>query len=393
VTTANVIGLTANTTYSYYVRSDCGGAVFSNWTGAFAFTTPCNPIGVPFTETFSTYATTFPPTCWTRTNNTFLLGNAANAYVAGTGSAKFDFYNANAGTTFDLVSPLFTPVPANHRLVFDEAYATFFGEEDQLQIAYSTDGGATYTDLITYLGGTGGPLNTGGSSLPGFTPAVEQWQEKAVDLPVGTNRLRFRGVSDFGNNLYLDNITVQPTPSCLPVTGIVTALAVSPTTVYVSFTSPGTAFLVEWGLAGFTPGTTNAPGVGGTIVPGIGSPITVNGLAAGTAYDFYVRRVCIPGVDFSTNKKASATTLCSATNIPYLQNFETSVPLVGFPTCTSMEDVNGNSGPTPNGGGGRWITNNIAQTFVSPTRSMWYIYDLVNPARGGNDWFYLQGLT
>ncbi|KAK6024857.1 hypothetical protein OSTOST_09264, partial [Ostertagia ostertagi] len=246
---------------------------------------------------------------------------------------------------------------------------------------YSTDGGATYTNLITYLGGATGPLNTGGSSLGSFTPGAEQWAEKTVDLPIGTNRIRFRGVSAFGNNLYLDNISVQPTPSCLPVTGVVNALAVSPTTVIVSFNSPGTAFVVEYGAPGFTPGTTNTPGVGGTVVFGASSPITVNGLAAGTTYDFYVRRICIPGVDFSTNKKATATTLCAATNIPYVQNFETSTPLIGFPTCTSMEDVNGNSGPTPNTGGGRWITNNIAQTYVSPTKSLWYIYDLVNPAR------------
>lgn len=392
VTTANATSLTSNTTYSYYVRADCGGT-FSPWSTAFVFTTPCDPIATPFTETFASYTTTFPPTCWTRNNSTYLTGNAANAYVAGTGSSKFDFYNAAAGTNLDLVSPTFTPVPAGYRLVFDHAYATFAGEVDELQISYSTDGGNTYTSLVTYLGGTNGPLNTGGSSFGAFTPAPEGWTEKAVDLPVGTNRLRFRGASAFGNNLYLDNITVQPTPSCLPVVGVVTALAVSPTSVIVSFNSPGTGFLVEYGLAGFTPGTTNTPGAGGTIAATPSSPITIGGLIAGTAYDFYVRRVCIPGVDFSANKKATATTLCAATTIPYTQNFETATPLVGFPTCTSMEDVNGNSGPTPNGGGGRWITNNIAQTYVSPTRSLWYIYDLVNPARGGDDWFYLQGLN
>ncbi|MEI9811132.1 MAG: GEVED domain-containing protein [Bacteroidota bacterium] len=392
VTTASAAPLTPNTAYSYYVRSNCGG-IFSDWAGPFAFATPCNPIGVPFTETFASFATTFPPTCWTSSDAILLTGNFSSAYGAGTGSAKFDFYNADAGVNLDLVSPLFNAVPANHRLVFDHAYATFFGENDQLEISYSTDGGITYTTLVTYDGGTGGELNTGGSSLGAYTPSADQWAEKAVDLPAGTNRLRFRGISAFGNNLYLDNITVEPTPSCLPPTGLIAALPISPTTVLVSFNSPGNAFIVEYGAPGFTPGTTNTPGVGGTLVFGTSSPITVGGLTAATTYDFYVRRICIPGVDFSTNKKTTAATLCAATNIPYLQNFETATPLVGFPTCTSTEDVNGNSGPTPNGGGGRWITNSIAQTFVSPSKSMWYIYDLGNPARGGDDWFYLQGLN
>lgn len=392
VVTANATGLTANTNYSYYVRSNCGG-IFSDWAGGFAFLTPCDPIAVPFLQDFSTYASTFPPTCWTRNNSVGLLGSAPSANGIGAGSAMFDFYNTSAGTNLDLVSPLFTPVPANHRLTFEHAYATFFGENDQLQISYSTDGGATYTTLITYNGGTNGPLNTGGSSLPLFIPGASNWAEKAIDLPVGTNRLRFRGISAFGNNLYLDNIIVEPTPSCLPPTGLVTANGISPTEAMVYFNSPGNAFIVEYGAPGFTPGTTNVAGTGGTIVLGTASPITVTGLTASTTYDFYVRRICIPGVDFSSNKKATATTLCPATNIPYLQNFETSVPLVGFPTCTSMEDVNGNSGPTPNSGGGRWITNSVAQTYNSPTRSLWYIYDLGNPARGGDDWFYLQGLN
>jgi subtilisin-like proprotein convertase family protein len=391
VTTANATGLIANTAYNYYVRSDCGGSVFSTWAGGFAFLTPCNAIATPFTETFASYATTFPPTCWTRNNTTYLLGNAVSANGVGTGSAKFDFYDASTGTNLDLVTPLFTAVPAGYRVTFDHAYATFFGENDQLQIFYSTDGGATYTSLIIYDGGSGGPLNTGGAVLPAFTPTSDQWANKAVNLPAGTNRLRFRGISAFGNNLYVDNITVELIPSCLPPT-VVRAISTTPTTALVSFTSPGTAFIVEYGPPGFVPGTTNTAG-GGTVVLGASSPITVSGLTPSTAYDFYVRRICIPGVDYSTNVKATATTLCPATNIPYLQNFETSVPLTGFPTCTSMQDVNGNSGPTPNGGGGRWITNSVAQTYVSPNKSLWYIYDLGNAARGGDDWFFLQGLN
>ena len=39
VVTANVTGLTANTTYSIYVRSNCGGSGFSGWTSAVTFFT------------------------------------------------------------------------------------------------------------------------------------------------------------------------------------------------------------------------------------------------------------------------------------------------------------------------------------------------------------------
>jgi len=396
VTTANATGLSPNTSYCYYVRSDCGGT-FSIWTACFGFTTPCVAIAVPFTEAFNTYAVTFPPTCWTRNDATYLTGDAATASGAA-GSAKFNFFSSGTGTNLDLVSALFNAVPAGYRVTFDHAYATYSGEVDQLQVYYSTDGGSTYTLLVTLLGGAGGPLNTAGSTTAIFTPNASQWQNKSYALPTGTNRLRFRGVSAFGNNLFLDNITVEPTPSCLPVTAV-SAVSVSPTTVIVSFTPPATTptvgYVVEYGAPGFTPGTTNTPGPGGTVVFGPGSPITVNGLTANTAYDFYVRKICISGVDFSTNKKVTATTLCAATNIPYLQNFESSV-VPAPPTCTSVEDVNGNSGSVPNSGGGSWFTydgGTNTQTFVSPTKTIRYLYDASNSTRPADDWFYTQGLN
>jgi subtilisin-like proprotein convertase family protein len=400
-TIATASPLAANTTYSYYVRANCGAGVFSTWTSAFVFTTPCNPIAIPFTETFATYATTFPPTCWTRNDVVNLTGQAPSAYGVGAGSAKFDFYSADAGTNLDLVSPLFTAVPANYRLTFDHAYATFFGENDQLQIFYSTNGGSTYTSLILYDGGNGGPLNTGGGVLPAFTPTAGQWANKTVDLPVGTNRIRLRGISAFGNNLYLDNITIEPTPSCLPVSNL-TAIGISPTEVLVNFTPPATTptvgYIIEYGPVGFTPGTTNTAGVGGTAVPFASPPAppyTLTGLTASTTYDIYVRKVCILGVDFSINRKTSATTLCPATNIPYLQTFE-SATVPGMPTCTSIQDVNGNSGSFWLGtGAGGWETYTDANplTYVSPTKALLYYYDFNNLARGGDDWFYIQGLN
>ena len=41
-----------------------------------------------------------------------------------------------------------------------------------------------------------------------FVPTASQWATKRYSLPVGTNRIRFKAVSAYGNNLYLDNCTV-----------------------------------------------------------------------------------------------------------------------------------------------------------------------------------------
>jgi subtilisin-like proprotein convertase family protein len=660
VVTANVTGLVANTLYSVYVRSNCGSE-FSVWTAAHQFRTDCDPYTLPLFENFATYATTFPPTCWSRNNTTFLLGAASSGFGVGTGSARFNFYAALSGT-FDLRTPPFTPTAGNYFLMFDHAYATFAGEVDRLEILYSTDGGATYTGLTTYNGGLSGPLNTGGSTFASFVPTAAQWASKVVALPAGTNRLIFRGVSAFGNDLFLDNIRIT---SCLPPTGVtasaitqttatvswtasasnpsngyqwevrtsgaagsgatglaqsgnvaagvtsvnvtglttgtaysvyvrsdcggsdfsawtnayslitlcnpittfpytetfenssttricwrnqtlsgayqwtygagsgnggpvtsahggtlnaqyfgsfygaeqallispelnlttpamvangadlefwvanpswlgdinplrvlyktsaggtwnvlpggvfntainswtkieipnlpnisstyyiafegtqlwgwgiaiddvvikegpscrkptnVSAIGITPTSIEVTFTSPGTNFIVEYGAPGFTPGTGATAGVGGTIVTGTASPIIISGLTPSTNYDVYIRRECIAGVDYSENVKVTTRTQCAATTIPYLQNFETAA-VPAMPTCTSIQDVNGNSGSFWFGtGAGGWETYTDANplSWVSPNRSLLYYYDFNNLTRPADDWFFTQGVT
>ena len=51
---------------------------------------------LPFTETFASYATTFPPSCWSRSSSAFILPNATSAYGDGAGSVHFDFYSTGS---------------------------------------------------------------------------------------------------------------------------------------------------------------------------------------------------------------------------------------------------------------------------------------------------------
>ena len=94
---------------------------------------------------------------------------------------------------------------------FDHAYATNVNEVDKLELWYSTDNGGTYNLLYTWLGGISGPLNTGGAVSGNFIPASNQWATKSRGLPAGTNKIRLRGVSAYGNNLYIDNISIYDT--------------------------------------------------------------------------------------------------------------------------------------------------------------------------------------
>jgi len=397
VTTANVASLTANTTYTLYVRSDCGGGTFSVWSPGFAFNTLCNAVTTfPFTETFENASPS--RSCWTTSlvsgtvNWTYGAGagNGGNITTAHGGTVNARHYGANSGSVARLISPAlnFSAMPAQGaQVTFWYANQNWLGDQNQLRIYYKTSAAGAWT------------------LIPGavYTTDVGVWTEVELMLPssVGPTDyyIAFEGTELFGWGVAVDDVTIAVAPTC-PKPTAVTALGISPTEAVVNFTSPGNAFIVEYGAPGFTPGTDNTPGVGGTLVFGASSPISVGTspqtpLTPNTTYDFYVRRICIPGVDYSVNVKATATTLCNAVNIPYLQNFESATPPAGFPTCTSMQDVNGNSGPDGNVTGGRWttFTGTSTQTYVSPTKVLRYLYDLPNPARGADDWFYLQGLN
>ncbi len=79
-TSANVTALLAQTTYSFYVQTDCGAGSSSTWAGPFTFTTPCNAIGTfPWSEGFegiTTVGTTEFPPCWLKQNGDWRSADA-----------------------------------------------------------------------------------------------------------------------------------------------------------------------------------------------------------------------------------------------------------------------------------------------------------------------------
>ena len=46
-----------------------------------------------------------------------------------------------------------------------------------------------------------------------YTPTAGQWTTQTITLPAGANMVKFTAISDFGNNLYVDNIGVEESPS------------------------------------------------------------------------------------------------------------------------------------------------------------------------------------
>ena len=158
------------------------------------------------------------PNCWSISNpvGTYLPAySTASGYGVGTGSAGFNFYNASNTYELVLTSPTFAAVGAGTDVYFDAAGATYIGGEiDHMLLEESNDGGTTWT-LIADLTNepVNGALNTGGATSSPFVPTAAQWTSLHYPLTAGTNRVRFHGVSNYGNVCYVDNVSIGVPPS------------------------------------------------------------------------------------------------------------------------------------------------------------------------------------
>ncbi len=152
----------------------------------------------------------FPPSSWNVSNTSgynWLRTTLCSGYGAGVSSAMVDFYDYATGN-FDMVTKTFPVTTAGDSLVFDHAYASAAGENDQLAIYTSADNGGSWSLLISLNGGAAGPLVTASPTQHLFVPTSTQWATKSYVLPVGTNKIKFTAITAFGNNLYLDNVRI-----------------------------------------------------------------------------------------------------------------------------------------------------------------------------------------
>jgi hypothetical protein len=207
-------GLTENSTYQVNIRTNCG-TTYSNWVTSASFPTPCNPVTTLWAEGFE--QAEFPPACWDTIHfnpqNHWSLSTEAGGYGTSSSSLMIDFFSYYENSSIETL-PFDISTLGTVQFKFDYAYATYlFNELDQLQIFYSTDFGSTYNVLNIMPGGNTGILNTGGAVDGFFVPTASQWATQALTLPVGTNRIKFHGISAFGNQLYIDNVRVEGTTS------------------------------------------------------------------------------------------------------------------------------------------------------------------------------------
>ena len=142
---------------------------------------------------------------WTNVSVTGADGNATRAW-------RMDYYYYNAPGQLDrLVTPVITlGGSAGTHLKFHHAYKPYGASyTDGLRVEITTNCGANWTTLYYQEALALGTTTTGTS--PWAPSAANQWLLHDIDLSAYDGQsvvIRFTGVNDYGDRLYLDNISV-----------------------------------------------------------------------------------------------------------------------------------------------------------------------------------------
>ncbi len=242
---------------------------------------------------------------WTARSSATGSGNTGPASDNTSGAGNYVFLESS--TCYSNVSYLYGPVYNVTSLTspFITFYYHMWGAAMGSLALEATTDGVTWTQLWTLSGDQG-----------------NAWTSVDVNLSAyaGSATLSFRFVGttglDFTSDIAIDDVTVQniacSAPS-MPMASNVTAF-----TADLGWTENGTAtsWEVEYGAAGFTPGT-------GTTIPVTANPYTVTGLTPATSYDYYVRSDCgasgfstwVGPVNFMTTILCPAPTALAGINV------------------------------------------------------------------------------
>ncbi len=111
-------------------------------------------------------------------------------------------------------------------LSFAYAHAQYAAENDKLEVAYSTDCGASWTSVWSAAGAT---LSTAPPTTDYFIPTATQWSSQSVDVGgiPPTAMLALKATSDYGNTLYIDNVRLE-VPASVSEVENVSAVSVFP---------------------------------------------------------------------------------------------------------------------------------------------------------------------
>jgi hypothetical protein len=315
-TFCNLTGLTANTPYTFRVRSICGVGDTGMW-ASYNFRTPCGNITLPYTQDFENETTSSSTTgsafanCWTRLNNGTSYGGYP--YVGGStynhttgGQRGLYWYNSiTTGTYGDYQCVVLPPVDPS--VGVDSLQLSFWAKASSasytpvFQIGVMTDP----NNIATFVGVDTVTINSGTTWMQVEVPLVSyagtgQYVAVKADRPASS---WYAYVDDF----FLDYVPTCLTPHNLHATASTTS------SITIDWTDLSTAS--QWEVEYTGNGATNT-----TLASA--HPYTLSNLPASTAYSIRVRAICGIGDTSYWTMAENAATDCGLVTLPYTEDFE-----------------------------------------------------------------------
>jgi Pregnancy-associated plasma protein-A/Secretion system C-terminal sorting domain len=175
-------------------------------------------IALPISEGFE--GTTFPPAGFAISNPDagVTWARSTLAAQAGVASARINLYNYSTRGAQDILqTPKVNTLGADVvRVTFDVAYARYSATDiDELEVVYSIDCGITWLPTGYRKSQLALATNGGAFLTSSFTPTAAQWRNEVIDINVGCGTpvpsmvIGLRSYNQFGNNIYVDNLTVS----------------------------------------------------------------------------------------------------------------------------------------------------------------------------------------
>ena len=361
----NVTGLTANTNYTLWVRSNCGSGDYSTWAGPASFKTPCDAV-TNYTENWDGVTAPALPDCFYKVGT---LGSVYTQTSNPSSSPNTLYIYATSLTTQPTLAlrPVSNAGANTHWLRFK--LRANFTPGGVLQVGYLTDPNNASTFTL----------------LQEFTASTSSYVEYTCDpgtAPGSNQVLALRAKGSPAYSMLVDDLNWEAKPSCLAPTAL-TSSNITTTTADISWTppSPAPSNGYEWEVR-----TSGVGGSGPTGLAASGSTVAgdtddnVTGLTANTNYTLWVRSNCGGSGYSAWAGPASFTTSCGTTTVPYTQDFE-SATVPNLPPCTSQENV---------GTGNLWETTSSGWANGFDSKCLEYIY---SSSEDADVWFYTQGIV
>ena len=327
-TSYTLTGLDANTVYQVRVRALCGANSESNWSEIITFRTECEAIvTLPYVQNFDsdTYGsgTDAYIYCWDRyTTDPSKPVQMYPTSAAHTTPNAIRFYDGANVTNIAIMPKVDESISLNQLQVDFWVRSTSSTAPVILELGVMTDKSDPTTFEI---------LDT----IP--APYLPNNEYTLVEYSLANytgygQYIAFRASKgNGGNNLRLDDVTLDYIPVCQhPVDLVVDAVTSDAVTFHWSEIGGASAWFVEYGPAGFTPGE-------GTQEYAYDTTYTISGLNPNTQYDVYVWSDC--GGMESTSINATFRTDCGPiVELPFFEDFETGVYNTGMYNSSGQQD-------------------------------------------------------